>query len=284
MKLNYDIVISFSGSDRAVARDIAGQLQTHGVRVFYDEFDQAFLWGKNLYDELADIYANRARFCLMLISASYAKKKWTSHERKHAQERALRANTEYILPVRLDDTEIPGLPDTVAYFDLRQSSVTELVESIETKLGRRTRRQIVLGSDELSDDLPIALGSSRKEVHNILKEPDIVDVAFDTFFAYGLVVNYEEDVVSRIHASTLTSGTTFFGRVLGVRIGDDLQHCIRLWGEPNSIEPWPFSYDVYEWLVETYKLMLEMWTKAGIQAKFGPYKPGRVKNISIEKA
>src|SRR5438105_8776579 len=117
MEPKYDIVISFAGEDRSIARDIAGKLQASGIRVFYDKFNKAALWGKNLYDELADIYANRARLCIMLISESYTKKKWTKHERKSAQDRALREDAEYILPVRLDDTEVPGLPESVAYID-----------------------------------------------------------------------------------------------------------------------------------------------------------------------
>ncbi len=48
----------------------------------------------------------------MFLSRNYAAKLWTNHEREAAQARAFRENEEYILPIRLDDTEIPGILQT----------------------------------------------------------------------------------------------------------------------------------------------------------------------------
>ena len=59
-----------------------------------------------------DVYREKARYCLMLVSAAYAAKVWTTHERKSAQARAFSQSAEYILPVRFDETEIPGLLDS----------------------------------------------------------------------------------------------------------------------------------------------------------------------------
>jgi TIR domain len=94
------------------------------------------LWGKDLYEHLADVYSNQAHFCIMLISASYAKKAWTNHERKNAQARAFREHREYILPVRLDDTMIPGIAETIGYIDFSQSSPGEIADLVQQKLGR----------------------------------------------------------------------------------------------------------------------------------------------------
>jgi hypothetical protein len=68
------------------------------------------------------------------VSEHYADKVWTNHERKSAQARALHENQEYILPVRFDNTEIPGLRSTVAYIDARSSTKDELVNLILEKL------------------------------------------------------------------------------------------------------------------------------------------------------
>lgn len=132
----YDVALTFAGEDRSVAKDLAVRLKSEGVSVFFDEDEQATLWGKNLYEHLSDVYMNHAEFCLMLISEAYARKRWPSHERKSAQARALRQAREYILPLRLDDTEIPGLSPTVAYIDLRLSSPEQVVEAVLAKLGR----------------------------------------------------------------------------------------------------------------------------------------------------
>lgn len=130
----YDIAISFAGEDRSIAVSIAEKLVKDGVRVFYDSYEKATLWGKDLYDHLNDIYKNKAKYCLMVISQSYRDKQWTNHERKAAQARAFSQNKEYILPLKLDDTEIPGLNETIGYVDYRNSNSDEVVTLLKNKL------------------------------------------------------------------------------------------------------------------------------------------------------
>lgn len=139
-KYPYDIAISFAGEDRSIASQIAAQLKEGGVSVFYDEYETGTLWGKNLYDHLENIYAEQAKFCLMLISKHYANKSWTNQERKNAQARAFRQNEEYILPLRLDDTKIPGLSDTVAYIRFEDYSIEEIANLLLEKLDSANTR------------------------------------------------------------------------------------------------------------------------------------------------
>ena len=83
--------------------------------MFYDTLEQVDLLGKNLYTHLSDVYLKRVRFTVRFISRSYATKRWTGFERDAAQARAFAENREYILPVRIDDTDLPGMLPTVAY-------------------------------------------------------------------------------------------------------------------------------------------------------------------------
>jgi hypothetical protein len=131
---NYDVALSFAGEDRKYARELAQLLTDAGHAVFYDEYEQSTLWGRNLYTHLSDIYQNKARYCVMFISQHYAKKLWTKRERESAQARAFRESEEYILPLRLDDTILPGLEDTVGYIDLRNSTVEHVFDLLSKKL------------------------------------------------------------------------------------------------------------------------------------------------------
>lgn len=134
MYKKYDIAISFAGEDRSIALGIASILTSKGVSVFYDEFEKADLWGKDLYEHLISVYKDNSKYCLMLLSDSYSKKIWTSHERKAAQARAFKENKEYILPLKMDDTEVPGILETTGYLDYRSETDMSVVNLILKKL------------------------------------------------------------------------------------------------------------------------------------------------------
>ena len=131
----YDIGLSFAGEDRAYVRRVAEKLARRGIRVFYDEFEQVSLWGKNLLEEFRIIFGDKCRFVVMVISKHYVSKRWPAHERRSAQARALCETTEYILPVRLDRSVVPGMVDSVSY--LWQPTVDDLVARILEKLGQQ---------------------------------------------------------------------------------------------------------------------------------------------------
>ena len=105
----YEVALSFAGEDRKYVESVASELAGAGVAVFYDRYEEAELWGKNLYDHLRYIYSEAADYIVIFISAAYVTKPWTNHERESAQSRAFGERREYILPARFDDTKVPGL-------------------------------------------------------------------------------------------------------------------------------------------------------------------------------
>lgn len=140
-EFQYDVCLSFAGEQRAYVERVAKALRSRGVRVFFDDYEAAHLWGKDLYAHLDEVYGHLGRYCVLFASAEYARKVWTNHERRSAQARALKAKREYILPARFDRTPIPGLPDTVHYIDLRKIRPARLVELILEKVGATQRRE-----------------------------------------------------------------------------------------------------------------------------------------------
>ena len=141
-KYEYDVALSFAGEDRQYAEALASLLKSDKYSVFYDEYEQATLWGKNIYEHLSSIYKDKARYCVMFLSQHYAQKLWPNHERRSAQARAFEENQEYILPIRLDDTEIPGVLSTVGYLDLRSMSIEEIYKILVNKLSGTTSQTI----------------------------------------------------------------------------------------------------------------------------------------------
>jgi TIR domain-containing protein len=137
MDYEYDVALSFAGEQRDEVQKIAECLRQAGVTVFYDDFEKHNLWGKDLYQHLSEVYQKKARYCIVFASREYADKVWTSHELRSAQARALQEKgKEYILPVRFDDTEIPGLLATVGYLDFQRERVAGICEAMIPKLGK----------------------------------------------------------------------------------------------------------------------------------------------------
>jgi TIR domain len=133
-ELDYDIAISYAGEDRKVAETIAECLRQSHLKVFYDRYYEPELWGKDLHSHLTDVYSKRAKYCLMIISNNYARKQWTNTEREAAQSRAVSENAEYILPLLLDETEIPGLSPAMAYIRIQDHSIEEICKLLITRV------------------------------------------------------------------------------------------------------------------------------------------------------
>jgi len=132
---DYDVAISFAGPERPLAAQLAKAVQNAGFRVFYDDFYPSQLWGKNLVEFFDDVYRKKSRFCVMFLSGEYKERMWTTHERQSAQARALvdRGN-DYILPIRVEDIELPGMQPTLAYLSLQQYSIDAIAAMLIEKL------------------------------------------------------------------------------------------------------------------------------------------------------
>jgi hypothetical protein len=128
----YDVCLSFAGEDRKYVERVAATLLAAGIVLFYDKYEQVSLWGKDLYQHLSEVYRKQARYCVIFISKSYSEKLWTKHELRSAQARAFEDNREYILPVRLDETELPGVLPTIGY--ISNKSPEDLADLIICKL------------------------------------------------------------------------------------------------------------------------------------------------------
>ncbi|WP_440412217.1 TIR domain-containing protein [Neorhizobium petrolearium] len=130
----YDVAISFAGEDRETAEMLAAGLKNRGHTVFYDFWEQGTLWGKDLFQHLDEVYQHRSRYCVIIISKHYTRRNWPRHELRSAQSRAFKSSVEYVLPVRLDDTPVPGLPETIGYLDLRSMPIDRAIELLTNKI------------------------------------------------------------------------------------------------------------------------------------------------------
>jgi len=136
MDYKYQVALSFAGEDRQYVNQVAELLKANGVRVFYDKFEQVDLWGKDLGIHFDYVYRRQSQYFIPFISTHYKEKVWTNYEVRTAIARAIENKEEYILPVKLDDTELDGIRSTIGYLDERTMSAEELANAIIQKLGK----------------------------------------------------------------------------------------------------------------------------------------------------
>ena len=165
-KRKYDVAISFAGEEREWAQRIASALKERGFDVFYDESHRATLWGTNLYEQLARIYEHEAEFCILIVSQHYAEKDWTRHELRAVQARLLRDTGDYLLPLRVDDAVVEGLPANIGYLDLRQvpfESVCDyLVRKLDAKRTASERHGAAASETQIHRELGRAIQAFRR--------------------------------------------------------------------------------------------------------------------------
>jgi hypothetical protein len=132
----YDVALSYASEERDYVEKVSAALQRSGIRVFYDKDpkEDPRIFGKDLLQYLSEIYGKRARYTVMFISESYARKRWTVEESRRAQALAFVENRDSILPVKFDETEIPGLLPTVSYRRAAKLSPEQLAELVRQKV------------------------------------------------------------------------------------------------------------------------------------------------------
>ena len=132
----YDLAVSFAGEQRDLARAIAERLDAAGYSIFFDEFHEAELWGRDLTVALGEAYAREARWCLVLVSRDYLRKPWTNLERQNALFRFMHERAGYLLCLRVDESELPGLPSVIGYIDFHGRDEESVYGLLLQKLGR----------------------------------------------------------------------------------------------------------------------------------------------------
>ena len=130
----HDVAVSFAGEDRGYVSKVVDAVRPD-FAVFYDEDFQAESWGEDGVEYFTNVYMNEARYVLMFISSHYAEKVWTRVEKRAALARAVTERSAYVLPVKLDDTELHGMPPTVIHLDARVLGLENIIRLLREKLG-----------------------------------------------------------------------------------------------------------------------------------------------------
>lgn len=133
--MRFDVVISFGGPDRVIAQEIRDSLVAAGVRVFFDSDFKGDLLGEDLAILLQDIYFQRSRFAIVILSKSFLDSDWAGNwEWKAVLARMNKQRQGYVLPYFLEPVEVPGLNPTIGYLSADEVSPREFAEVVARKV------------------------------------------------------------------------------------------------------------------------------------------------------
>lgn len=129
-----DVAITYASEQKDYVEGVARDLIRSGVNTFFAPFEQAELWGEDLVPYLERVFREWATLCVMFISKEYVSKAWPKIERQSALARQLEQESAYVLPVRFDDTHVPGLSPTIHYLRATDYTYAQLADVIRQKL------------------------------------------------------------------------------------------------------------------------------------------------------
>jgi len=133
----YQVALSFAGEERDYVEEVARHLHARSISVFYDGFETVELWGRSGVEAFHEAFARESAYVVMFISAAYVSKAWPKHERRSALSRMIHEQREFVLPVRFDNSDVPGLPTDNIYLSARDYTPKQLAVMISNKLGVR---------------------------------------------------------------------------------------------------------------------------------------------------
>lgn len=163
--MKFDFAISFAGDKRELARRSAEALRAANLRVFFDEYFEHEMLGRDGADYLNDVFFRQSRYCLVLASASFESRAWSQLERRAAQARELHEGPGFILPILVESFHPEWLLPTRIYFDLRQRGLASLIELLKRKIEaeRFGPFEVEAEFEGIYGDKPVRLGEVQGE-------------------------------------------------------------------------------------------------------------------------
>ncbi|MEW8036290.1 MAG: TIR domain-containing protein [Candidatus Thiodiazotropha sp.] len=137
------VAFSFAGEQRNLVRTVAEAVENKlgPDTVFLDEWFEHAIAGDDADLKLLDIYGEKCVLVVVCISEQYGDKPWTQAEHAairsrvmKARESRLKQELNSILPIRVGDGEVKGIPFTTIAPDIRKKTTDEAAELIVKRL------------------------------------------------------------------------------------------------------------------------------------------------------
>jgi hypothetical protein len=147
--------VSHSSKDKEIARRLAEALQHHGVDIWIDH--EQIQFGDSVVGKISEGLSS-ADVILVLVSKDFLQSSWSRAEYEPLLAREIEAGRTVVIPVRLDDADLPIMLSSKRYVDLREGIEEDVVDELAMTIteGRSvTRIQRLLPAEETSYETSI---------------------------------------------------------------------------------------------------------------------------------
>lgn len=127
--------ISYSSKDGIVAEEISAILQESGFNTWLDKKD--IVIGQPILDRVSKGIETESDFVIILISKNSTNSEWCKLELRMAYQKELGLKRTVVLPIRIDDAEVPAEIMTKKYYQFiphNKTSASSLVREIKSLL------------------------------------------------------------------------------------------------------------------------------------------------------
>lgn len=133
----FDLAFSFAGEQRSYVEQTVRACQGLGLKVFYDRDHNNEWWGKNFIREQRSVYSAKTRYFVPFISTEYLSKPIPMDEFSSAMMTAVKQGDGYVLPVLMDDAQVPAdlMHPHIHYLRAMDFTPEELAAEFAKKLG-----------------------------------------------------------------------------------------------------------------------------------------------------
>jgi TIR domain len=137
----YDLAVSFAGEQRDYVARTVEACRNLGLNVFYDKDKNNDWWGSNFIRQQRTVYSSQTRFFVPFLSAEYLSKPIPMDEFSAAMMTAVKQGDAYILPVLMDNTEIPPnlMHPHIHYLRARDYTPEQLAAQLAQRVGTAKR-------------------------------------------------------------------------------------------------------------------------------------------------
>lgn len=148
MVYQYDIALSFAEEDRSTALLLKHELDKRGIQNVYYYPDHAQeTWGRYLVEQLSIVYAQKARFALVLLSNAYFEGNYTRIEYDAIQMRREQGiDNEYMLLVLIGEDNLLERPELKGLAYIRWQHNPEYIVGTLLSLLEKTKKPFLLNN------------------------------------------------------------------------------------------------------------------------------------------